>query len=778
MSNPTTPAEWAGVFVRLGIAVVPLIPRTKIPEGGVGWQDKAILDESELPHGIPEGSNLGVLLGHPSGCLVDLDLDCPEAIRLAPNLAPVTGLTWGKPSTGIGHYLYRISPEPETTVNRDYLSWVPNGKPEKLVEIRYKGRQTMAPGSTHDETGEIIGGGRTGEPGTITLEQTRKFAGTLAAIAQLSRVWPVSGTRDDFAVAILGGLVHHGLPEDQARQIVTLAAMLAGDEENMKRGSSADRAASRRESGENLRGFTWIEDTYGLPAFGSWLRKCLDLTSEQPVGGHGTISRAERAERASTTTTVCLPNADTRTTRPRVELIEPPYPGFPTDFLPPVLRELCLAVSESSNVDPALVALPALAGAATLVGNAYAIQMNPSWVEPCILWTMAVCESGSRKSPAFRAALTYHRGEQNRMATARRLAEEADQEAREEWRNTPAADRGERPVRTVRDELLITSDSTMEGLVRYLAENPKGIGNISDEIDIFFQRLTQYTTSNNVAHYLSMYGGEPVTVTRADRTRSLIHIPHATVSVSGTIQPGVLIGAMTNKNVLSGLLGRFLGSMPDSRLNLFQFNATHEDEIDEWEEICRRLHQLQGFDGEPRIVSVESLALDYYARWHNMHAHRIRDSLQTVVRTADNKLWGNVCRLALVDHLICCVLERTDPNRPVGMESIRRAVGLGEYFHAEHARMYAWLLQRDPAVLPDLAERILRWFRQRPGIESATLRDLQQSVRNPGQRKIPSEEFDIAFTALASNGFATISEQRVAGGRQVVLRILPQPPES
>jgi hypothetical protein len=767
MSNPTTPAEWAGVFVRVGIAVVPLIPRTKIPEGGVGWQDRAILDPSELPHGIPEGSNLGVLLGRPSGNLVDLDLDCPEAIRLAPNLAPATGLTWGKQSTGIGHYLYRISPEPETTVNRDYLSWVPNGKPEKLVEIRYKGRQTMAPGSTHDETGEIIGGGRTGEPGTITLDQARKFAGTLAAIAQLSRVWPVSGTRDDFAVAILGGLVHHGLPEDQARQIVTLAAMLAGDEESMKRGSSADRAASRRESGENLRGFTWIEETYGLPAFGSWLRKCLDLTSEQPVGGH----RAET--RTSTSTTVCLPNADTRTTRQRVELIEPPYPGFPTDFLPPVLRELCLAVSVASNVDPALVALPALAGAATLVGNSYSITPNGDWVEPCILWTMTVCESGSRKTPAFRAALSYHRGEQSRMAEARRLASESDTEATREWRNTPTAERGERPVRTVRDDLLITSDSTIEGLARFLLANPRGLGYLTDELDTLFQRLTQYTNGNNTGHFLQMYGGETVSITRADPNRHPVVIPAAYLSVSGTIQPGVLIGAMTNRNVLSGLLGRFLASMPDSRLNLFQRHPRTAEEVEEWEEICRRLHQLQGFDGRPRIVAMEPLAVDYYERWHNSHAYRIQDSLGTVVKTADNKLWGNVLRLILLDHLVCACLEHTDPNRPVGIESVRRGCGLGEYFHGEHARMYGWLMERDPAELPDLAQRILRWFRLRPTLDRTTLRELQCSLQNPGKTKIPSEDFEMAFAALVSNELATTEVQRTSGRPSVVLRLLP-----
>lgn len=766
MANTLTPVEAAGVFLGMGIAVVPLIPRTKIPAGGAGWQDRAILDLAELPHGIPEGCNLGVLLGHPSGCLVDLDLDCPEAIRLAPGLAPATGMTWGKPSTGIGHYLYRIDPAPEGKVTWDALPYIAQGQPGKpLLSLRYSGQQTMTPGSTHPQTLEVISGAL-GAPGAVALDRIRRFAGLLAAITQLSRVWPTQGGRDFFAVAVLGGLVHHGYPEDQARQLVTLAAMLAGDEESLKRGASADRAVARHDAGDTLRGFAWLEESYHLPAFGSWMRKCLDLSSEQPVGGY-----------QSTTTTVCLPASDTRTTRPRVELIEPPYPGFPTDYLPPVLRELCLAVSVAANVDPALVALPALTGAATLVGNSYSITPNGDWIEPCILWTMTVCESGSRKTPAFRAALSYHRGEQSRMAEARRLAAEADSEATREWRNTPAAERGERPMRTVRDELLLTSDSTIEGLARFLLANPRGIGYLTDELDTLFQRLTQYTNGNNTGHFLQMYGGETVTITRASLDRPPVVIPAAYLSVSGTIQPGVLVTAMTNRNVLSGLLGRFLASMPDSRLNLFQRNPSTSEEVEEWEEICRRLHQLQPFDGRPRIVAMAPLAVDYYERWHNTHAYRIQDSLGTVVKTADNKLWGNVLRLILLDHLICSALEHTDPNRPVGIESVRRGCALGDYFHAEHARMYSWLLQRDPAELPDLAERILRWFRQRPGVDSATLRELQQSIKNPSHRKIPVEDFDLAIAALVSHNLAQSSEQRIAGGRQVVVRMLPSPLE-
>lgn len=50
-------------------------------------------------------SNIGILLGEPSGNLVDVDLDSPEAILLAPIFLPPTDRRFGRPSTPDAHWL-------------------------------------------------------------------------------------------------------------------------------------------------------------------------------------------------------------------------------------------------------------------------------------------------------------------------------------------------------------------------------------------------------------------------------------------------------------------------------------------------------------------------------------------------------------------------------------------------------------------------------------------------------------------------------------------------
>src|SRR5690606_32784070 len=73
-------------------------PCSKRPVGA--WQGR--IDE---PEQFAPGDNVGVRLGEPSGWLVDVDLDCAEAIALAPMFLPPTA-TFGRLSKPRSHWLY------------------------------------------------------------------------------------------------------------------------------------------------------------------------------------------------------------------------------------------------------------------------------------------------------------------------------------------------------------------------------------------------------------------------------------------------------------------------------------------------------------------------------------------------------------------------------------------------------------------------------------------------------------------------------------------------
>jgi Bifunctional DNA primase/polymerase, N-terminal len=101
--------------------------------------------------------NVGIILGEPSGWLVDVDLDCPEAIELADQFLPPTPAITGRPSAPRSHRWYIAVGA--VTEKHSALDG------SMIVELRSTGTQTVVGPSVHPagETYETLDG----EPGTV-----------------------------------------------------------------------------------------------------------------------------------------------------------------------------------------------------------------------------------------------------------------------------------------------------------------------------------------------------------------------------------------------------------------------------------------------------------------------------------------------------------------------------------------------------------------------------------------------------------------------------------
>ena len=161
-------------YVRRGFAVVP-IPHGKKSPILEGWEGLRLTTDELSKHFNGKPQNVGLLLGNPSGGLVDVDLDVAEAVKVAGRFLPPS-LTSGRESSPHSHWWY-LSPETETTRYKDV-----NG--EVLVEVCSTGAQTIVAPSVHPsgervvwhdtdpeitevETGELLAQVR--EPATTTL---------------------------------------------------------------------------------------------------------------------------------------------------------------------------------------------------------------------------------------------------------------------------------------------------------------------------------------------------------------------------------------------------------------------------------------------------------------------------------------------------------------------------------------------------------------------------------------------------------------------------------
>lgn len=190
----------------LGWALVPVPHKEKGPKLP-GWQ-KLRLDFEDLPEAFPVPSNVGVILGEASGGLVDVDLDCADAVELAPSFLPVTWI-FGRASKRASHWLY-LCPGVKT---ERYQT-----KGETLLELRGDGGvQTVIPPSTHP-SGERVewdadGADGTEAPREVSLEKLRGSTRALAAAVLYKR----NLLPHEFAAWLEGGA--EGVPAGLAPEV-------------------------------------------------------------------------------------------------------------------------------------------------------------------------------------------------------------------------------------------------------------------------------------------------------------------------------------------------------------------------------------------------------------------------------------------------------------------------------------------------------------------------------------------------------------------------------
>ena len=186
--------EIALSYVAQGWAPVPVPFRGKRPVSTIeDWPNLRVTEATAPDYFNGKPINVGVILGEASGELVDIDMDCSEAIDFAPRILWPTR-TFGRPSKPLSHYLYKTDKAGRISQFRDV-------EKSTIVEYRANGGQTVFPGSTH-ESGEPITWTDNAPIATIDADDLRHRVAQIAAGVLLLRA---------------------GVSEDDAFEIVTAA---------------------------------------------------------------------------------------------------------------------------------------------------------------------------------------------------------------------------------------------------------------------------------------------------------------------------------------------------------------------------------------------------------------------------------------------------------------------------------------------------------------------------------------------------------------------------
>ena len=249
--NTSSPMiEIAQRYLKMGFTPVPVTYMGKAPTIS-NWQEYSPTTEDITKHfAVP--CNIGLRLGR----LLDVDLDCAEAIAVAPEFLPQTGRWQGRASNPRAHAFFihvGDSPAPRTTQLRDL------GR-ATLVELRAERSQTVIAPSIY-ETGEPILWQEEGEFGQVDGQRLLFCVKLIGAASLLIRHWPGEGQRHLAHLCLAGTLLKAGWSEEHVRRFMRVIAKQTSDEEVEARLRNVETTARRLAAGETVSGHRALADS-------------------------------------------------------------------------------------------------------------------------------------------------------------------------------------------------------------------------------------------------------------------------------------------------------------------------------------------------------------------------------------------------------------------------------------------------------------------------------------------------------------------------------------
>lgn len=214
----------ARIFLLRGFFVLPIPPRQKGPQIK-NWTHLR-LTISDLDGAFGLNDNIGVILGEPSNGLVDVDLDCREAIAVAPSFLPATERIHGRESKPASHCWFLPEPSIPPMQFKDVDGTM-------IVEVRLTGQETLIPPSIHP-SGEPLFWERAREPGHVQGAELRQAVQKLAACALIALHWPRKGSRHELTLALAGFLLRNGWSFEEVKHFVTAAAFASASDEEWR----------------------------------------------------------------------------------------------------------------------------------------------------------------------------------------------------------------------------------------------------------------------------------------------------------------------------------------------------------------------------------------------------------------------------------------------------------------------------------------------------------------------------------------------------------------
>jgi hypothetical protein len=348
-----------------------------------------------------------------------------------------------------------------------------------------------------------------------------------------------------------------------------------------------------------------------------------------------------------------------------------------------------------------------LIGAASAkIGNARRVKATADWTEPAHLWFALIGAPSAGKTPGLQPTILASRAIERdaesdwRKALAAYERDAAAAKARDKaWRDEvrTASNDGtrspDRPTNAIEPEApprprVLTMNTTTEELQYILAENPRGLLYVRDELAAWFGEFDRYGGKGaDRAFYLECWNGGAYVCDRVRNRGRPVHIEHAALAIIGGMVPDRLREVLADAD--DGLAARLIYMWPDPEPIASLFDRGDKDATERRTTLLRavrRLHKLaMAADGIP---APRALSLDDEAR---KLFDEVRQDAMRHARTAHGlaagwygKNPGRVLRLALNYELLAWAVRGDDVREPkyVSADAMARAAEYIDYASA------------------------------------------------------------------------------------------------
>lgn len=383
-------------------------------------------------------------------------------------------------------------------------------------------------------------------------------------------------------------------------------------------------------------------------------------------------------------------------------------PEFPTDALPPAVRDYVQAVAETTQTSADMAAVASLAILSICLQGKFRIYGKPDWSEPLNTYCVIVLSPAERKSAVISlmtAPLEEYEKEVNDamdvqiiesqmrrsvLEKERRMLEDKVSKGKAQAEDLAEKAKEISTFHEVQPLKLFADDVTAEKLASILAENHGKAAIVSAEGGIFDILSGIYTKTVNIDVFLKGHSGDTIRVDRIGRASESILRPTLTMLLA--VQPEVLNGLMNNGTFHGrGLTARFLYSMPRSSMGsrAFHTKAIDKSVKTEYTELLRKLLEV---DAQEEEITLSEEATTILEKLFLENERRLVTDLADIQNWA-GKYVGAVLRIAGLLHTAQHhgFLDFTE----VSGKTMENAVRIGEYF-LEHAKAAYALMGTDP----------------------------------------------------------------------------------